>query len=253
MKRPTQYKHKSRIKHYFTCLCSILLIANCLPANAESIKKDDTIIWTKITSRTTNSTPAKFEAPYPFTPEELWQNMLKIIALPEGYVTNTDVDNAFNIQLKFDEEFLTNKRNYFRSYYTSHYSVQRGVDWYFPIGVFEGINPTTKEKQSHFIFHWGQPLNKPAIPFQSAPENMCIKAQSVLPAIEALGWSEEYDLWDTTHGHPPGKQYGKGKRGKLVVDFNSDEYDYFTDHYTGQYKKQNPYQSYCLIDLQIWN
>jgi hypothetical protein len=237
MKEITQYKYKSSIKHYCVYLCSSLLLASCSTADADHMQKKEATMHKKpeITNTNsemtaTNSTPTSFAAPYPFTAEELWQNMLKIIALPEGYVTKADVEKIFKVQLRLSESFFkTDKQQY--------YIVRNGIDWHFDLSVLKSAS-----KQSNFFFSWGHAPKQPYIAFQPAPENMCIKAKDALPAIEALGWQEEYDLWDDTHAHPPGKQFKKGEKSKLVVNFQRAKDDNF-----------KPYQNSCLIDLEIWS
>ena len=49
-------------------------------------------------------TAKTFEAPYPFTADELWENILKVVDLPEGYATKEQVENIFGVTLKLNEE-----------------------------------------------------------------------------------------------------------------------------------------------------
>ncbi len=46
------------------------------------------------------SSTRKYVPPYPFTSDELWQKILKVAALPDGYVTHADVERIFGIRLK---------------------------------------------------------------------------------------------------------------------------------------------------------
>ena len=156
-----------------------------------------------------------FEAPYPFTPDELWQKLLKVVELPEGHVTKQQVESIFDVRLQLiDQTNWQFKTDYPR------YSVERGRDWYFDLVLAEE-SPTL----SHFHFRWGQdPGRKKNIPFPPPPHSMCIVASNIMPDIEQRGWKLKYE--HRLINYPPySNTYTKGKLGKMELVFSSEPDD----------------------------
>lgn len=154
-----------------------------------------------------------YEAPYPFTSDELWQKILKVVELPEGYVTKQQVESIFDVRLQLiDQSNWQIKTDY------PWYSVKRGRDWYFDL-VFVEESPTL----SHFNFDWGQdPTWKERIRIPPPPAGMCILANDIMPDIELRGWKLKYEHRELYYP-PYSNIYTKGKLGQLELVFSSEK------------------------------
>jgi hypothetical protein len=141
-----------------------------------------------------------FEAPYPFTAEELWEKILKVVDLPEGYVTREQVENIFGVKLKLNEEVL--KKYHYKSYY-----VKRGENWYFNIGFRED-----SATESSFDFGWGKTLGQESM--LSPPSGMCIDAYKIMPSIVHRGWELKKEIRNV-RDILDRNDYRKGKLGVL--------------------------------------
>ncbi len=157
-----------------------------------------------------------FEAPYPFTAQELWQKILKVVELPEGYVTRQQVESIFDVRLQ-KLEFPKDNINY-RPY--PIYMATRGGNWYFDLGISE-----SSPGQSHFALGWGEsrqrhPWFRPYDSSPLPPHGMCLLPDQLMRDVEQRGWifKPGPDYW---HYSPAvySKNYIKGKRGVLSLVF----------------------------------
>lgn len=156
--------------------------------------------------------------PYPFTREQLWKKMLEIAALPNGYVTRSDVERNFGVTLKAPLKRAPEGN-------TSHiHVVQAGVSWYFDMGV-EEISAT----ESDFHFQWGRPPGTPLDRFTGLPPlpaGMCITREDVTSGLDAAGWQligrtpEKSEVGKGVWAAMPNfRHYHKNERGMLYVEY----------------------------------
>ncbi len=158
--------------------------------------------------------PQKYGPPYPFTAEELWQKILKVVAMPEGHVTRAQVERIFGVQLVLQEKATGLE-------HASVYVVRHGTDWYFGISVTE-----KGERQSRFSFAWGQARTDYDNALDYPPPGMCIGMDKVNADIAARGWKlvgasggRSYIAQDTWEEIPYSATYKIGQRSMLLVDF----------------------------------
>ncbi len=146
---------------------------------------------------------ASYEAPYPFTAEELWEKLLKVVDLPDGHVTKEGVEKIFGVTLKLDEEYLKKFHGYL--YYLK--------DQYIYLTFIE-----KSETESHFQFEWAQRPGQHPIAFPHPPTGMCINALKITHGIEERGWElklETRNMRDLLNRN----DYRKGELGGLRMEF----------------------------------
>ncbi len=163
---------------------------------------------------TTEDPPARrFEPPYPFTVDELWAQMLKLAALPEGYVTRADVEGTFAIKLLPSGQDPDHPEP--PTYEVMH--TQWDESWYFTTGITED-----SKTESTYFFAWGYGAYSP----KQAPAGMCITPAMVESGMKATGWTfadRKIQRTDPFTGKPvpyphEEKIYRKGRHGVLRVD-----------------------------------
>ena len=143
------------------------------------------------------------EAPYPFTADELWEKLLKLIKLPDGYVAKEQVESVFGVTLNLDEEYLKKFQGHLYNYKTE----------YLYLGFIE--NSTS---ESHFQFMWGQIPGQRRAVFPRPPSGMCIDASKIIPSIVQRDWEikqEVRNIRDILDRNI----YRKGKMGVLRMEF----------------------------------
>jgi hypothetical protein len=121
--------------------------------------------------------PETLKPLYPFTPDELWARLLRIIALPDGEITPVAVDEALEVKLH-----LRNNTN-IESAYVSYGAIA------FKDGYFDVYLLGKKNKRFSFSFSWG---HDPRLPYSSIPEippDMCIPITSSDSVIRSAGWT----------------------------------------------------------------
>lgn len=146
---------------------------------------------------------ASYEAPYPFTAEELWEKLLKVVELPDGHVTKEQVEKIFGVTLKLDEDYLKKFHGYL--YNLKDESINISF-----------IEDSTTE--SHFRFEWGQIAGRHPAVFPSPPYGMCINSLELMPSIEKRGWAlkrETRNIRDLLNSN----DYRKGGMGVLRISF----------------------------------
>lgn len=164
------------------------------------------------------------QTPYPFTADELWEKLLKVVELPEGHVTKEQVESIFGVTLKLDEEYLKKFQGHLYNLKTE----------YLYLGFVE--NSAT---ESHFEFKWGQIPGQRRAVFPRPPSGMCIKALKIMPGIELRGWElkrETRNIRDILDRN----DYRKGKMGVLRMEFFPRDnclasIDIFTDKLADQF------------------
>jgi len=161
-----------------------------------------------------------FEAPYPFTAQELWQKILKVVELPQGYVSRQQVESIFDVRLqklKFPKGSI--------NYHINHrphpiYIATRGGNWYFDLAIYE-----QSLGQSIFSFDWGgaqQWYPREFVPYDSSPlppPGMCLLPDPLMRDVEQRGWIFKPGPDDIHHSPLASKNYIKGKRGFLSLLF----------------------------------
>lgn len=150
-----------------------------------------------------------FEAPYPFTADELWQKILKVVDLPEGYVTKVQVENIFGVKLTLDAEVL-------KKYHSKSYYVKRGENWYFNIGFRED-----SATESSVNFGWGKPQGEESM--LTPPSGMCINAYKIMPSIVHSGWELRKEIRDVRDIFDR-NIYRKGRLGVLELLISPHDY-----------------------------
>jgi hypothetical protein len=147
-----------------------------------------------------------YKAPYPFTADELWGKILRIVGLPNGYVTKEQVENIFGVTMKPDEEYL-------KQFGEEIYTLMREKDWYFNMSV--GKNFPTR---SFFFFNWGEVPGTHAVEFSPPPPGMCIDINSIRPALVERGWALREES-PGINGLPSSKRFRKPRYGLLKIEF----------------------------------
>jgi uncharacterized membrane protein YhaH (DUF805 family) len=109
----------------------------------------------------------KYHAPYPFTADQLWDNILKITALPNGKFNKTDVEQALGVTLHpVDANLLSSEP----------YEAQAHSDWYFDIKVY-------KTTLGILYFQLGLIDTD-----TKAGNDLCINIDRIKPSLIAQGW-----------------------------------------------------------------
>lgn len=170
------------------------------------------------------SASSNFEAPRPFTADELWEKILKLVELPDGYISKEQVESVFGVTLKLDEEYL-------KKFHGHLYSLKTQFIY---LGFIE--NSAT---ESHFKFEWGQTSGQRYVVSPRPPSGMCINAFKIMPSIAQRGWEltrESRNVRDLLDRN----DYRKGKMGVLQMEFFPREncmakIDIFTDKLADQF------------------
>ena len=187
------------------CIFAALLSVYCIAANAASDNNSSQPSTGK------DTTPAlSYQAPYPFTADQLWEKFLKVAGQPErvaGYVTKEQIDAIFGVTMKPNEEFL-------KQYNQKIYSLSRGIDWYFDMSV--GDN---RPAHSLFFFTWGDIPGQHAAEFPPPPPaGMCINVYKIRPSLQRLRWALMREL---RGGQLPNSDtYRYGRIGVLKIEFH---------------------------------
>ena len=163
-------------------------------------------------------TMSLYQAPYPFTADELRAKLLKVVEMSKDSVRKEQVERIFGITLlqQNPSERLGDK--------TPNHFVAGGGNWYFNLRV-TAISAT----ESRFYFGWSQTPGQAQVAFPPPPSGMCVDTSKILPIIEQHGWKLRDKI--RVHDLPPTNVYRKGKRGMLVIDFQP--------------------QTNCLVSIQI--
>jgi hypothetical protein len=137
--------------------------------------------------------------------------MLKLAALPEGYVTRADVERTFAIKL------LPSGQDPNHPEPPTYGVMHQDDDWYFTTSVTEN-----SRTESSYYFLWGNDSgDRP----RHAPEGMCITPAMVESGMKATGWTlarRKFAHIDPFTGQPlrhkrEQRNYRKGRRGVLLV------------------------------------
>ncbi len=194
--------------HNVVFIVAALLMTGVLPAAAG----EPNTLNSSSGERTTTlpgQVPQNVKPRYPFTADELWEKMLKVVAMPDGHVTSEQVEQIFGMKLKLMEKANELDRS-------KMYVVRREIDWYFDMSLFE------EARESRFYFGWGFPPGVIRGGFAPPPPGMCIDESKVMSAIAALGWKPAGQVRDS-RGLPDFNRYRKGKMGVIEVGFTRPE------------------------------
>ncbi|MDD2686400.1 MAG: hypothetical protein PHY62_09605 [Gallionella sp.] len=141
-----------------------------------------------------------------FTADELWEKLLKVVELPNGYVTKEQLESIFGVKLNLEE-----KKPYPNSYRGKRYQVSDDLNFYMHI-IDNG--PT----DSSFFFGWKSPSEERFVVFPRPPSGICINAIETMPNIAQRGWElkrETRDIRDILDWN----DYRKGESGVLKIEF----------------------------------
>ncbi|MBC3863193.1 hypothetical protein H8K32_13875 [Undibacterium jejuense] len=121
----------------------------------------------------------KFDPPYPFTADELWEKLLNVAAsFPDG-LTRTNIDKIFSTSL--EREAYSNPQ--ISKFETEAWQVSQGKDWFFSMGAV-----LKNHKAISFSFSWGDsPLVLP-------PRGMCIPMKKMESTLLKYGWESTSKL-----------------------------------------------------------
>lgn len=144
-----------------------------------------------------------YQASYPFTADELWGKLLKLVDLPDGHVTKELVESIFGVTLMLDEEFL-------RKFHEHRYILK---NQYMSLEFAE-----SSATESSFEFKWGKTPGQSHLTFAFPPPGMCIDAHKIMPDIAQRGW-EFIRESRRSRDVPRSSVYRKGKMGVLRLEF----------------------------------
>lgn len=144
-----------------------------------------------------------YKPPYPFSADELWARILKVISSPKAHVSTAQVENIFNISLPQNA----------KSDNPSSHLAKQGQDWYFNIKVDE-LSAT----RSSFRLDWGADDIYTADPL---PDDICLVVGKKRQEIEQFGWKFLNNFYTPPPGGLPEYFYfRKGKRAVLRIGFD---------------------------------
>jgi hypothetical protein len=149
------------------------------------------------------SQDARFRPPYPFSSDELMGKLLRVLILPEGHVTREQAEAAFGIKIPKERGVFNEPRQP-----GVHYLAKAGADWYFSVGVIEGIG---EKSLSIFSLQMG----RSGIEDSSA----CLSEKMMSAALAKSGWilEEAPPIQQGLLGSF--KRYSKEKFGKAILNF----------------------------------
>lgn len=160
-----------------------------------------------VTPHSVNSTASKYKAPYPFTAQELWDKLLKITALSDGYISQAQIETALGTSLHVDADMISYSKD-------PALTTTAGVNWYFGLRLI----PSTLfgQSSSQLYFDWADSS------IQAPPDGMCINANDIKSSLFAQGWI--VDSKDNEDGVILSRsEYKKGKDKAvsfLVISFD---------------------------------
>ncbi len=138
-----------------------------------------------------------------FTADELWEKLLKVVELPNGYVAREQVENIFGVTLTLDEQYL-------KKFHAPLYNIK---DQPVYLGVVKD-----SAGDIYFKFEWGQMPGVRRTVFPRSPSGVCIDAYQIMPSITRNGWKlirETRNIRDILDSNV----YRKGETGILRMDF----------------------------------
>jgi len=154
--------------------------------------------------REEESQDARFRPPYPFSSDELMGKLLRVLILPEGHVTREQAEAAFGIRIPKEREIFFNEPRQ----PGVHYLAKAGEDWYFSVGVIEGIG---EKSLSIFSLQMG----RSGIEDSSA----CLSEKMMSTALAQSGWILEEAPTIQQGLLGSFKRYSKEKFGKAILTF----------------------------------
>jgi hypothetical protein len=149
---------------------------------------------------------AKFNAPYPFTAQQLWANILKVTALPDGKLTQTEIENAFGTTLHPDSNPITKDTTF---------KTSAGQNWYFSLSL-KSSNLFGNNSEIFFL-DWKDRASSYGSP---PPEGMCINVNDIKPSLLAQGWIE--NTKKSSNDIMSKVEYDKGHLTGLIMAYDAD-------------------------------
>ncbi len=127
------------------------------------------------TQNETRLTLSNYEPPYPFTPEDLWKNLLQVANLHGQNLSLEKVERIFNLKLRqLDVSPIGSKDKIF--------AVKAHKSWYYDLELIPTSNGST------FLFGWGQHIEGKTVPFSGYSGGLCIKYPRVERDMIEDGW-----------------------------------------------------------------
>jgi hypothetical protein len=135
---------------------------------------------------------------YPFTPDELWSRLLKVISLPDGGITPETVGAAMNVKLHLQSKTDTTPG--------AIYGANAFEDSYFNV-----IVQRQNSSRYSFLFGWGDGPKLSVSPVTFVPPGMCISLIGKDAEIRASGWVNS----PLPFGNAA--EYTRGLRSRLII------------------------------------
>lgn len=130
------------------------------------------------TASATTSTTAngKYNVTYPFTPQQLWENILKVTALPNGNLDQELIESSFGTTLKAETLPFVGKIS----------QTHAGSDWYFSLKLMP--MKMFGQNLEFFTFDW---TDQAGTIGSTPPAGMCISLNDIKPSLVNQGWIEK--------------------------------------------------------------
>ncbi|MEB0033102.1 hypothetical protein QN372_20385 [Undibacterium sp. RTI2.1] len=178
-----------KLKNVFEIMLPILLCA--LPITAKS---QGDLSAGKSTQTKEESMDTKFHAPYPFTAQELWANLLTIAAKFPESGSRENVEKMWGIKM-VQAIGTINSRTELNP---TVIEALDGRDWYFALSM-----DVEKSITKYFKFSW---KHSPFGYIQSRPDSLCIDVNQIRTDLEKAGWKfhskghpERNDIFETRY------------------------------------------------------
>ncbi|MDE2420229.1 MAG: DUF805 domain-containing protein [Gammaproteobacteria bacterium] len=163
------------------------------------------------TSLTTSSLSApaaangKYNAPYPFTAQQLWSNILKVTALPNGNLNQTLIENSFGTTLQTETLPIIGKI----------LQAHAGTDWYFSLKLMP--MKMFGQNMEIFTFDWGDQSGSLGT---TPPAGMCINVNDIKPSLLNQGWTAKPQ--DASNQIQSKIEYDKDNNSGVIIAYDAD-------------------------------
>lgn len=130
----------------------------------------------------TSSSPSagaqKYPLPPPFTPQEFWSKVVRLVSEPDGYVTHEGFEKVFGVRLHPGTLYPDGQG----------YGLAPGTGWYIGTSLqqttaaFKGVAGSPSGVTSSLLMEW------PENAFGDPQAHQCVLASNALDALRAAGW-----------------------------------------------------------------
>ena len=148
-------------------------------------------------------TAQKNPAPPPFSPQDFWTKVVRVISENKGYVTHDKFESGFGVIMTKGAQIEE----------VTGFSLRAGEDWYFETGIRE---TTAHYKDlSDYAFSGvtsGLHMQWPVDAFGDWRQGKCVLAGYAIKALLNVGWKlEEKKVWMMNNAELMGDQFSLGK------------------------------------------